>query len=241
MKIGELTKAFITDQPQDLNDQRYEIFKKNLVRFPNEAIYIYSFKERKILYADGWEEILGYSDNEINMLQIVSITTPEFYNFSNEINDKSLLFLNSISEDLEKYSFTIELKKFHKNGTEVPLLSRVGVHKAEEGNLTEIVGRSLVVPHLKFGKVMKYAAYGPNKTGFEAYLNKELFKYCCISEKEKEALKLMAEGLTYKEVASKLNISKSAVEKRVLPLFSRFGVKSLPHLVSFAYDNHIFP
>lgn len=241
MNFGELTKTLITDIPLDFSDTRYQELKKSLVRFPKEAIYIYSFKENRMIYADGWEEVLGYKDNEITMLKIVSCTTPQFYNFSNEMNDKSMMFLKSITEHHEEYSFTIELKKFHKNGTEVPLISRVGVHKAENGQLTEIIGRSLVNTRLKFGKVMNYEAFGPNVVEFEELLSKSLFREFFISGKEKEALSLMANGLTYKEVADKLFVSSSAVQKRVLPLFERFEVKSLPHLISFAYQNGILP
>ena len=70
-----------------------------------------------MIYADGWEEVLGYKDDEITMLTIVSITSPEYAPFSNELNDKALRFINGRTDELEKYSFTIELKKIHKNGT----------------------------------------------------------------------------------------------------------------------------
>ena len=36
---------------------------------------------------------LGYKDDEITMLTIVSITTPEYAPFSNELNDKALNLL----------------------------------------------------------------------------------------------------------------------------------------------------
>ena len=45
----------------------------------------------------------------------------------------------------------------------------------------------------------------------------------------------------FKEIAERLNVSQSAIEKRIIPLYKRFNVKSLPHLISFAYDNNILP
>ncbi|MCD8411645.1 response regulator transcription factor [Tenacibaculum finnmarkense] len=60
-----------------------------------------------------------------------------------------------------------------------------------------------------------------------------------ISKKEKEALYMAAKGMTFKEIAAQLNVSQSAVEKRLIPLYKRFNVKSLPHLISFAHTNHI--
>jgi DNA-binding NarL/FixJ family response regulator len=70
-------------------------------------------------------------------------------------------------------------------------------------------------------------------------LNEQLFNQLAISRKEKEALELAAEGYAFKEIAEKLNVSRSAIEKRMIPLYKRFNVKSLPHLISFAYDNYI--
>lgn len=239
--IGDYSKSFITNIPADLATEEAKRFKQTIPRFADEAVYIYSFKDNRMIYADGWEDILGYRDDEINMLTIVSITSPEYAVFSNELNDKALMFIQSKTEDLEKYSFTIELKKIHKNGKAVPMISRVGVFSSYNGKVTAIIGRSQVNNGLKFGNVMRYAAYGPDKDEFEEELNKQLFKYYAISQKEKEALSLVAQGYSFKEIASRFNVSQSAIEKRIIPMYKRFNVKSLTHLISFSYDNHILP
>jgi len=236
---GDYTKLFITNTPADLLCAEARYFRKTIPRFPEEAVYIYSFKKKRMIYADGWEEVLGYPDAEIGMLTIVSITTPEYAPFSNELNDKALQFINSRTENLEKYSFTIELKKMHKNGTPVPLISKVGVFSVEKGHVTAIIGRSQINRSITMGNVMRYAAYGPDKTAFEDELNKQLFNYYAISNKEKEALEMVAKGFSFKEIAQQLQVSQSAIEKRIIPLYKRFNVKSLTHLISFAYDNHI--
>jgi hypothetical protein len=144
MKPGEFSKSMITAIPSNLNSPRALEIKKSIQRFPEEAIYVYSFKENRMIYAEGWEEVLGYKDDEINMLEIVSITIPEYAAFSHELNDKALLFILSKREELEKYSFAIELKKRHKNGTDVPLIVKVGVFSSENGIVTEIIGRNQI-------------------------------------------------------------------------------------------------
>ena len=236
---GDYTKSFITNIPADLKSEQAAYFRKTLPRFPEEAIYIYSFKENRMIYADGWEEVLGYKDDEITMLTIVSITSPEYAPFSNELNDKALRFINGRTDELEKYSFTIELKKIHKNGTAVPLISKVGVFSSENGRVTAIIGRSQINWSINLGNVMRYEAYGPDKSEFEEELNKQLFNCYAISRKEKEALAMAAQGYSFKEIASHFNVSQSAIEKRIIPMYKRFNVKSLTHLISFAYDNHI--
>jgi DNA-binding CsgD family transcriptional regulator len=240
-KSGEYTRAFITNVPADLGSAQAQYYAKTIMRFPEEAVYIYSFAENRLIYAAGWEETFGYKDDEIDMVTIIDMTAPVFAPFSYDLNDKALRFIQGKSKDLDKYSFTTELKKRHKSGAEVPVLVKVGVCTYVEGKVVSVIGRFQVNRSLNFGKVMRYAAYGPEKEEFEENLNKALFHHLAISGKEKEALSLVAKGYSFKEIAYALNVSHSAVEKRILPLYKRFNVKSLPHLVSFAYDNYILP
>jgi DNA-binding CsgD family transcriptional regulator len=239
VQLGDFSKSLISNIPADLETEIAAYYKKVFKRFPEEAVYIYSFKENKMIYADGWEEVLGYRDDEISMLTIVMTSSKAFAPFSNELNDKALRFILSKTENLEDYSFSIELKKIHKNGSEIPMVANVGVFESENGSVTSIIGNFRINRSITFGNVMRYAAYGPEKNEFEEDLNKNLFYRLVISDKEKEALALAAKGLALKEIAHQLGVSTSAIEKRIIPLYKRFEVNSLAHLVNFAKDNHI--
>lgn len=238
-EIGEFSKSQITDIPADLTSQKYKEYAANIPCFKGQAVYVYSFEEGKMLFAKGWEDLLGYKDSEMSMMTFVLITTPRYAKFSYEINDKALMFLNTKKEQLEEYSFTLETEKVHKNGEIIPIFHRAGVFKSLDGQITEIIGMSQRMESLRRGKVMQYAAYGPDVLDFEGILSKELFDHIAISRKEKEALKMAADGLSFKEIAYELKISQSAIEKRIIPMYKRFGVKSLPHLINFAHENHI--
>lgn len=234
-------QSVVTNHQIDITSETYLYFKKIIPKFPNQAVYIYSFKEQKMIYAEGWKEVLGYDDTEINMLLMVNSAVPKYAKSLNELNNKAWAFLNTKKDRLEEYSYTFEIQRFHKNGSVVPIFSRTGIYKSVNGEIDQVIGISQVVPSLKFGEVMQFATYGPDKEDFEKSLNKNLFHNFAISKKEKEALQLASKGFAFKEIATKLNVSHSAVEKRIIPMYKRFGVKSLPHLISFAYDNHILP
>lgn len=237
--FGKYTRERVSDLPFDYNDPTYIEYKEKMPQFIGQAVYIYSFEKERMLFANGWEELLGYKDEEITLLKIISTTSKRHFDFSNELNDKSLRFLKTIKKDLEKYSFTIEVEKKHKNGEIIPLFSRVGIYKSEKGKISEIIGISERIHSRKLGNIMQYAAFGPEKSKFEESLNIQLFNQLAISRKEKEALELAAKGCAFKEIADKLNVSQSAIEKRIIPLYKRFNVRSLPHLISFAHDNYI--
>ena len=114
---------------------------------------------------------------------------------------------------MEKYSFTIELKKIHKDGSDVPLISKVGVFSSENGRVTAIIGRSQINWSINLGNVMRYEAYGPDKSEFEEELNKQLFNHYAISRKEKEALAMAAQGYSFKEIAGHFNVPSLPLKK----------------------------
>ena len=237
--FGKYTRERVSDLPFDSNDPTYKEYKKKVPQFTGQATYIYSFEKERMLFANGWEELLGYKDTEITLLKIISTTSERHFYFSNELNDKALRFLKTIKKDLDKYNFTLEVEKKHKNGEIVPLFSRVGIYKSDKGEILEIIGISERIHSRKLGNIMQYATFGPEKSKFEEFLNIQLFNELAISRKEKEAVELAAKGYAFKEIGEKLNVSQSAIEKRIIPLYKRFNVRSLPHLISFVYENHI--
>ena len=236
-QYGNLIRSLASDTPADLTTEIAKFYKKTLPLFADEAIYIYSFKENRMIYADGWEGLLGYKDDEISLKIIIESTTKEYLDFSMEINDKAFQYLSTKTENLEEYSFTLELKKLHKNGSHVPLISKAAVFKSENGKILEVISRVTINHSLQLGKVMRYKSFGPNPHEFEELLSKTLFKFFFITCKEQEALRLVSLGMTFKEIANQLDISQSAVEKRIQSLYQRFEVKSLSHLISFAHQN----
>ena len=238
---GVYSKKFLSFTPADLQSEEAKYFKNTLPKFYNESIYIFSFRLNKLIYADGWEDVLGYKDNEVSILQITMSTVKEYAIFSNEIDDKAMLFIHNCTENVGEYAITKELKKYHKNGTEVPIISKVRIKTVVDGKMDYLIGRFQVNHSLNFGKIMKFEFHGPEKVEMYNMLNKNIFIHLDITEKEKEVIRLASKGFSLKEIAKEFNVTQSAIEKRLFPLYKRFDLKSLPHLISFAYENNILP
>lgn len=238
-KLGEYSKKFLSFTPADLETEEAKFFKKTLPRFSNESIYIFSFKQNKLIYADGWEEVLGYKDNEISILQITMSTIDEYKIYSNEVDDKAMIFINNCKDHVGEYGVTKELRKYHKNGTEIPMITKIRIKTVVDGKMDYLIGRFQVNYNLNFGKVMKFEFHGPEKESMYAMLDKNIFKSLDISEKEIQVIRLVAKGFSLKEIAAQLGVTQSAIEKRLFPLYKRYDVKSLPHLISYAYENNI--
>ncbi|MFY8024647.1 MAG: response regulator transcription factor [Sediminibacterium sp.] len=241
-KTSEIDPSVVTDLPADTNSSLFKQYKRSLIRFPDEAIYIYSFKEKKLIYADGWEETLGFKDDEITLQTIIKQTDASYVSFAHEINAKTIEFILSKKTGIKNYSFTVELKKIHRDGSMVPMEVKIGILSVDEDGLVDnIIGRFRINQNLHLGMVMRYDVHGPDKEEFEKVINKAVQKFLTISGKEKEALIYVAKGYSFKEIADELGVSASAIEKRIQPLYKRFNVKNLTHLVSFAYENYILP
>lgn len=241
LNYGWLLPPYVTDLPADLSSPEAKALQAQLHHFPDEAVYVYHLEKRQLIYVNGFRELLGYADAELTMGRILSLTTPRFASFMHDIQQKAVHFIRAGHAAVEEYCFIIEMKKYHRQGHEVPLLVRLSVHEAAQGIAQSIIGRLQLAPQLRFGQVVRYAVCGPDDNLLEATLSQTLFLQPAISDKEREALALVAGGAAFKEIAHQLGISHSAVEKRILPLYKRFGVRSLPHLISYAYDHGILP
>lgn len=236
------TPKLVTPIPMDTHSEGYKYFSNTIKKFPEEAVYIYSFRENRLIYAAGWKETLGFEDQSIDLQTIVKITDPKHAPFAYDLNDNAIKFIMGRNHQLMEYYFTMEINKIHKNGSLVPMMVKLGIFSVEDnGTVKEAIGRFQINRGLRFGRVIRYSSHGPNKEDFEDALNKAVFKHIAISEKEKETISLISMGLSFKEIADKLGVTQSAVEKRIRPMYRKFEVNSLPHLISFAYENFILP
>lgn len=236
-----LLPPYAPDPAVDPQAPQTRHFLQHINSYPDEAVYIFSLEERKLLYTDGFPAVLGFSNEEVTMRLILSLTVPQHASFVHDVQRKALQFIRAGHPDVEQYVFIIEMKKWHKLGFEVPLEIRMSVYESHQGVAKSIIGRVQLAPHLRFGQVVRYAVCGPDENLLEDALSETLFVKPAISAKEREALALVAKGAAFKEIAHRLGISHSAVEKRILPLYKRFQVRSLSHLVGYAYDNGILP
>ena len=121
--------------------------------FSDEATYIYSLEKKKIVVADGWLQLLGYDNSEINMHLLVSITAPDFKEFIIEMNNQALSFILSKSENLHTYSCTIESKKISKTGAVVSLIESVRVFKSSRGKVLEVIGNYKLNPRISHPQI----------------------------------------------------------------------------------------
>jgi len=232
-----LYETILSKEPFQPNPTKKKLPIANIPNFSDEATYVYSLKTKKILFARGWMELLGYENEEISMHMLVEITTPDHKEFIQEMNNQALAFILSKSANLYEYSCTTECIKFNKQGEEVALLESVKVHRSLKGKVVEVIGTYKRNPRMPHPGNKYFQASGP---GIEILVEKMKLvagHEALINVRERKILKMLAQGKSMKEVAEVLFVSKSAIEKTVMPLYRKCNVRNLVELIAYANKN----
>jgi NarL family two-component system response regulator LiaR len=88
-------------------------------------------------------------------------------------------------------------------------------------------GRSTLSPEA--AQALVHAASQPPAPGLD------------LTEREREVLALMVEGLNNTQIAARLTVSPSTVKSHVSNILAKLGVASRTEAVSLALRNHIIP
>lgn len=236
-------KTVFTKEYFDIPEEERLYYEKLLKRKDEEAIFVYNLRNKHMVYDDGWLNLLGLRKGEVNMLYLLDCIDHHFKDFVIAVTDNSLFYLSENRPNILDYSFTIEFKLIHQlSGEALPIRATIYSFEADdEGYLTAILGRFELDRTISFNKTTKYTVYSPDKLRYIKGIDNKLFESHHITYKELEVLKLISKGLAIKQVADELDVSNSAIEKRIYTLYKRFDVKSHAHLVSFCYKNLILP
>ena len=105
------------------------------------------------------------------------------------------------------------------------LLKNVSALDLAQAIRAAYVGRSVLAPEATAALVQTMQA----ETGLGSDL----------SAREREVLRLVAQGLSNAQVAAQLSISRSTVKFHLASIFSKLGVANRPELIALAYQHHL--
>lgn len=231
-------EKFLSDKPLQPNSTEDVSKYAKIARFPDEALYVYSFKSECIIYADGWPDLLGYANEEINLRMLISLTTPDYINFIHEMNNESILFIMSKTENLTDYSLVTESKLFNSSGKQTPLIISVSVLTSEHGKPIHILGSYKHNTRMPHPGNKYFRASGSDIETLIETMKVIADRESVLKEREREILKKLANGLSLQETAQELFISKSSVEKTVSKLFRKINAKNTNELISYSLKNN---
>ncbi|WP_158799755.1 response regulator transcription factor [Pedobacter sp. L105] len=212
--------------------------------------FVYLLDYQRGTYINMSENFAGYKADLFlkgGIHHLLEIYHPDHFQvFDSEIFPGRLQILKNIKpQEHQNYVFTYNLCIKNKEGKFENFLQRNCFLSDEIGNPLFSMGILMNIDHHKNGNsvvqtVDKVDAYGliENKAVFKQifYLNEEdkLF-----SKREKEVLLWMADGLSSKMIANKLNISENTVVNHRRSMQDKSNMPNATALVSFAIRSEI--
>jgi len=117
-----------------------------------------------------------------------------------------------------------------KNGASGYLLKDSSYDLIHEGIKASVIGNIVIHPDIALDILEhKNSSTNPNK----------ILKEYCLTDKEYEIIKLIAEGLSNKEISEKLFLSEGTVKNNVSTILSKLGLRDRTQLAIFAYKNNL--
>jgi DNA-binding CsgD family transcriptional regulator len=205
---------------------------------------IFDSAHSKILtVSENFETITGFTREEARrknyllFLQVLSIDQYlVLYQIIKNVGvvSKKMALLNDVDHN-KCHTTTCGFKLKHKNGSLRQAMFRFAtleVSKANIPTLSAVTGED-VTHLLKPDTYWLRMTYGDNpKHAFHySYLDKKLYNQDIVSDREKEVLHLIAEGLESKEIAEKLYISSHTVDHHRRNALARTGARDTTALI----------
>ncbi len=235
---GNYTKAFLSKKVSSADSAEQLHYDKTIDIKENEATYIYSFKENKLVFSKGLESLHNIKSEEINIFFIRNLIAEHFLNFSNEYHDRLLLHIYN-NKNIENFSTNIIL---NYNTFDTPVLLNIKVFETDDnGNLLSVISKAIKSEKLKTTKVVQYSLNGSFQEEFNNEINFNLDHKLCISEKNIELIELLEKGKSVEDIATLLSVPVDSIMVRISNLFKRFDVTNNKDLIQFAKTNFLIP
>lgn len=117
-----------------------------------------------------------------------------------------------------------------KNGASGYLLKDSSYDLIHEGIKASVIGNIVIHPDIALDILEhKNSSTNPNK----------ILKEYGLTDKEYEIIKLIAEGLSNKEISEKLFLSEGTVKNNVSTILFKLGLRDRTQLAIFAYKNNL--
>ncbi len=148
-----------------------------------------------------------------------------------------------ITREIKESNPNIDIVILSANKDEFSIVS--AVKAGANGYLAKETSKSELVNAIK--KVFEgeeYFGKSISETIYRSY--KKILRDECseesafnLSDREIEVIKLFSEGLSYKEIANRMNISTKTIESHKYNILKKLGLKNTVELVRYAIKNHI--
>ena len=209
----------------------------SLKRIPlsqKECIYLLDFERNKIVYSRGFKNVLGFSDDDINLDFILNNHHPDDNEMVNRISKATLMYCFNNPLNVLNNVLFISYRRRKKDGSYIKILSESSIYEINDKGM----------PVNGFAKITDISFLDTSDTvnwTFQAdNLDKEAFKEIIyeanshfFTEREKDIIKEIEKGATNGLISKSLNISKHTVATHRKNIFRKSNRHNVADLILF--------
>lgn len=215
----------------------------NLDRNPlnqNECCYVFDFTQNKIIFQKGFDQFLGYSDEEIDLnfiidkyhsedrAVVINIIKAVIYQFKESPFQSFTNFLNM------SYRFR------RSDGTYVKILSKCWTYTTNDKNqISSVLIKYSDISFIDHTNIVKWSV-DPNYIDKERISNEIYGNYLKLfTSRELEVIIEVFKGILSKKIAETLNISEYTVATHRKNIFKKSNCHNREELLEFCMKNGI--
>jgi PAS domain S-box-containing protein len=191
------------------------------------VMFIHDVKRNKKIWSNGkYERILGYTDDEF-----MQFSPEEIYSLVHHDDQKIILESNDYFNTAGSESFSTFFRVKHKQGHYVMMFYHFTILQCdEEGFPMYILGAGFdFTRHINSESHLRALIAENHRTINHMRLS-------CLTDREKQIITHMADGLTCKEISNLLSISYYTAETHMKNIHHKLKIKSKAALLSFAVE-----
>jgi DNA-binding CsgD family transcriptional regulator len=206
---------------------------------PTQCLYVSNYKKRKITFQRGVSEMLGYKEDEFDHNLIHTFIHPEDIDMVQRLTKAAIAYVidRNLVDDGQMF-LTYRARK--KNGEYLKVMRQTNVFEKDGDG--RFISNLSVLTDVSFMSTVnsvdwKFIADDLDAEEFKDYVKEEYDDF--FSDREKQIILCIAQGMQSYEIAGLLDISKHTVDTHRRNLLKKAGCKSTIELVSFCQKNGI--
>jgi DNA-binding CsgD family transcriptional regulator len=220
-------------------EQEHSVFNDFLI-MKNECMYVIDFNENKISYKKGFENVLGYTDDEMSLPLLFDTFHPDDEETVTKVIRESILHTIKDPSHGKNNSLYLKYRRRKKDGTYVTIMSQSHLYDLDtEGNRMKSVTKLTDITFADdFTNVsFSFKAKGIDEAVFEQKIHKAYLNF--FTKREYDVINAMCKGGTNHEIADELCISEHTVATHRKNILKKSGCHSVDELSIFCEANGI--
>jgi len=226
-----------TDPPQrNIGLQRrLEKLLGQFPRFPGHFLYIYNFSEGRIVYARGFEEVLGYHDDEVDLELVMDALHPADASIVAGLDFRATEAMTKVRnpENFMELSLSVDYRMRRANGEYIKILRQTAVFEVDKntGRVHSTFNLCKDISTIKPAGSIGWQITGFDQVQFGAPEHATNHVHYRPTPREMDIVRKLAEGKISRVIAEELEISLHTVNTHRRNLLERTGMGNTTELV----------